>query len=137
MTQDLRELAEWLRPVGVTQERGLTRMRASVSYEVSRISSRIQKVLEDANVKLASVATSRTCRTGGSSGPLTALHVTSPLSCVGGVPTLPNCFPGIIFVRSQKQVDRRFAPLRFSKSCLQPTLCIARGIDCRDDTPTG
>ena len=36
--------------------RDLTRMRASLSQEASRISSRIQKVLEDANVKLASVA---------------------------------------------------------------------------------
>lgn len=32
-------------------------MRASLSQEASRISSRIQKVLEDANLKLASVAT--------------------------------------------------------------------------------
>ena len=32
-------------------------MRASLSQEASRIGSRIQKVLEDANVKLASVAT--------------------------------------------------------------------------------
>jgi hypothetical protein len=37
--------------------RDLTRMRASLSQESSRISSRIQKVLEDANIKLASVAT--------------------------------------------------------------------------------
>ena len=37
--------------------RDLTRMRASLSQEASRFSSRIQKVLEDANVKLASVAT--------------------------------------------------------------------------------
>jgi transposase len=37
--------------------RDLTRMRASLSQEASRISSRVQKVLEDANVKLASVAT--------------------------------------------------------------------------------
>jgi len=37
--------------------RALTRMRASLSEEASRISSRIQKVLEDANIKLASVAT--------------------------------------------------------------------------------
>jgi transposase len=37
--------------------RDLTRMRASLSQEASRIGSRIQKVLEDANVKLASVAT--------------------------------------------------------------------------------
>src|SRR5262249_13923479 len=37
--------------------RDLTRMQASLSQKASRISSRIQKVLEDANVKLASVAT--------------------------------------------------------------------------------
>jgi transposase len=37
--------------------RDLTRMRASLSQEASRIRSRMQKVLEDANVKLASVAT--------------------------------------------------------------------------------
>jgi len=37
--------------------RDLTRMRASLSQEASRLSSRIQKVLEDANLKLASVAT--------------------------------------------------------------------------------
>lgn len=37
--------------------RDLTRMRASLSKEASRISSRIQKVLEDANVKLGSGAT--------------------------------------------------------------------------------
>src|SRR5665213_1488056 len=38
--------------------RDLTSMRASLSQEASRISSRVQKVLEDANVKLASVACS-------------------------------------------------------------------------------
>jgi transposase len=37
--------------------RDLTRMRASLSQEASRISSRIRKVLEDAHLKLASVAT--------------------------------------------------------------------------------
>jgi transposase len=37
--------------------RDLTRMRASLSQEASRLSSRIQKVLEDANLKLASAAT--------------------------------------------------------------------------------
>src|SRR4249920_1756336 len=51
-----------LRPSYIPSEiirdlRDLTRMRASLSQEASRISSRIQKVLEDANVKLASVAT--------------------------------------------------------------------------------
>src|SRR5215471_8946147 len=44
--------------------RDLTRMRASLSQEASRISSRIQKVLEDANVKLASVATNALGKSG-------------------------------------------------------------------------
>jgi transposase len=44
--------------------RDLTRMRASLSEEASRIISRIQKVLEDANVKLASVATNALGKSG-------------------------------------------------------------------------
>ena len=44
--------------------RDLTRMRASLSQEASRISSRVQKVLEDANVKLASVATNTVGKSG-------------------------------------------------------------------------
>jgi transposase len=42
----------------------LTRSRASLSEEASRIVSRIQKVLEDANVKLASVATNTVGKSG-------------------------------------------------------------------------
>jgi transposase len=44
--------------------RDLTRMRVSLSQEASRISSRVQKVLEDANVKLASVATNTLGKSG-------------------------------------------------------------------------
>ena len=44
--------------------RDLTRMRTSLSQEASRISSRVQKVLEDANVKLASVATNTLGKSG-------------------------------------------------------------------------
>jgi transposase len=44
--------------------RDLTRLRASLSEEASRIVSRIQKVLEDANVKLASVATNTVGKSG-------------------------------------------------------------------------
>jgi transposase len=44
--------------------RDLTRMRASLSQEASRISSRIQKVLEDANIKLSSVATNTLGKSG-------------------------------------------------------------------------
>jgi transposase len=44
--------------------RDLTRMRASLSQEASRLSSRIQKVLEDANVKLASVASNALGKSG-------------------------------------------------------------------------
>lgn len=58
-----------LRPSYVPEEiirdlRDLTRMRASLSQEVSRLASRIQKVLEDANVKLASVATNALGKSG-------------------------------------------------------------------------
>jgi transposase len=44
--------------------RDLTRMRATLSQEASRISSRVHKVLEDANVKLASVATNTLGKSG-------------------------------------------------------------------------
>jgi transposase len=44
--------------------RDLTRARASSSEESSRVVSRIQKVLEDANVKLASVATNTVGKSG-------------------------------------------------------------------------
>src|ERR1700751_1292914 len=37
--------------------RDLTRYRGSLTQEINRIANRIQKVLEDANIKLASVAT--------------------------------------------------------------------------------
>ena len=37
--------------------RDLTRYRVSLTEEINRIANRIQKVLEDANIKLASVAT--------------------------------------------------------------------------------
>jgi hypothetical protein len=45
--------------VQIRDLRDLTRSRASLAEEASRIVSRIQKVLEDANVKLAGVATNR------------------------------------------------------------------------------
>src|ERR1700756_247012 len=44
--------------------RDLTRARATLSEEASRVVSRIQKVLEDANVKLASVATNTVGKSG-------------------------------------------------------------------------
>jgi len=45
-------------PPRPTQElRDLTRYRVSLAQEINRIANRIQKVLEDANIKLASVAT--------------------------------------------------------------------------------
>jgi transposase len=44
--------------------RDQTRMRASLSEEASRISSRIQKVLEDAKRRLASVATNALGKSG-------------------------------------------------------------------------
>ena len=44
--------------------RDLTRARTSLSQEHSRIASRIQKVLEDANLKLASVASNTLGKSG-------------------------------------------------------------------------
>src|SRR5262252_2530939 len=44
--------------------RDLTRTRASLTQESSRIASRIQKVLEDANIKLASVASDTLGKSG-------------------------------------------------------------------------
>ena len=44
-------------PQATRELRDLTRYRVSLSQEINRIANRIQKVLEDANIKLASVAT--------------------------------------------------------------------------------
>lgn len=44
--------------------RDLTRARASLSQEASRIGNRIQKVLEDANIKLSSVASNTLGKSG-------------------------------------------------------------------------
>ena len=44
-------------PTPIRELRDLTRYRASLAQEINRIANHIQKVLEDANIKLASVAT--------------------------------------------------------------------------------
>src|SRR5215472_15624917 len=44
-------------PPPIRELRDLTRYRVSLAQEINRIANRIQKVLEDANIKLASVAT--------------------------------------------------------------------------------
>ncbi len=51
-------------PVVIRDLRDLTRARTSLSQEHSRIASRIQKVLEDANIKLASVASNTLGKSG-------------------------------------------------------------------------
>jgi transposase len=48
--------SSYVPPEIIRDLRDLTRGRATLSQEASRIASRIQKVLEDANIKLASVA---------------------------------------------------------------------------------
>jgi transposase len=84
-TCELRELVAWLQefgvehvellqhgllrgsfipPVLIRDLRDLTRARTSLSQEHSRIASRIQKVLEDANIKLASVASNTLGKSG-------------------------------------------------------------------------
>lgn len=49
--------ASFVPPTPIRELRDLTRYRASLAQEINRIANRIQKVLEDPNVKLASVAT--------------------------------------------------------------------------------
>lgn len=49
--------ASFVPPTPIRELRDLTRYRASMAQENNRIANRIQKVLEDANIKLASVAT--------------------------------------------------------------------------------
>lgn len=44
-------------PQPIRELRDLTRYRVNLAQECNRIANRIQKVLEDANIKLASVAT--------------------------------------------------------------------------------
>jgi len=49
--------ASFVPPTSIRELRDLTRYRASLAQEINRIANRTQKVLEDANIKLASVAT--------------------------------------------------------------------------------
>ena len=49
--------ASFVPPTPTRELRDLRRYRASLTQEINRIANRIQKVLEDANIKLASVAT--------------------------------------------------------------------------------
>jgi len=49
--------ASFVPPTPIRELRDLTRYRASLAQEINRIANRIHKVLEDANIKLASVAT--------------------------------------------------------------------------------
>ena len=56
--------ASYIPSVLIRDLRDLTRARTSLSQEHSRIASRIQKVLEDANIKLASVASNTLGKSG-------------------------------------------------------------------------
>jgi transposase len=49
--------ASFVPPTPTRELRDLTRYRASLAQEINRIAKRVQKVLEDANIKLASLAT--------------------------------------------------------------------------------
>jgi transposase len=49
--------ASFVPPTPIRELRDLTRYRASLAQEINRIANRIQKMLEDANIKLAWVAT--------------------------------------------------------------------------------
>jgi len=49
--------ASFVPPTPTRELRDLTRYRASLAQEINRIANRVQQVLEDGNIKLASVAT--------------------------------------------------------------------------------
>jgi len=49
-------------PTPTRELRDLTRYRASLAQEINRIANRVQKVLEDANIKLASGTASKGMR---------------------------------------------------------------------------
>jgi hypothetical protein len=51
-------------PIPVRERRDRTRYRVSLAPECNRIANRVQKVLEDANTQLASVATDALCAAG-------------------------------------------------------------------------
>ena len=73
-TKDCQWIAELLKhgllrssfipPVAIRDLRDLTRARTSLAQEHSRIASRIQKVLEDANIKLSRVASNTLGKSG-------------------------------------------------------------------------
>src|SRR5262245_492885 len=56
--------SSYIPPEIVRDLRDLTRGRATLSQEASRLASRIQKVLEDANIKLSSVASNTLGKSG-------------------------------------------------------------------------
>jgi transposase len=56
--------SSYVPPEIIRDLRDLTRGRATLSQEASRIASRIQKVLEDANIKLSSVASNTLGKSG-------------------------------------------------------------------------
>ena len=56
--------SSYVPPEIIRDLRDLTRGRATLSQEASRLASRIQKVLEDANIKLSSVASNTLGKSG-------------------------------------------------------------------------
>ena len=75
-------------PLVIRDLRDLTRARTSLSQEHSRIASRIQKVLEDANLKLASVASN----TLGKSGTLNRGGTTEQMRLLQGLSHGPSLY---------------------------------------------
>jgi transposase len=111
----------------IRELRDVTRMRTSLSQESSRISSRIQKVLEDANVKLASVATDALGKSGramieaiiaGNDNPeeLAALAVGNLRA---KVPQLRMAMTGKIREHHRFLLDRLLHQLRFVEQEIQ------------------
>jgi transposase len=104
--------------------RDLTRTRATLTQESSRIASRIQKVLEDANIKLASVASDALGKSGQAMLAALIAGQTDPEQLAdlalgtlrGKIPQLRRALEGLIRDHHRFLLERLLVQWRFVES---------------------
>jgi len=104
--------------------RDLTRTRASLAQESSRISSRVQKVLEDANIKLASVASDALGKSGqamlaaliAGQGDAEQLADLARGTLRGKIPQLQRALEGLVRDHHRFLLERLLVQWRFVES---------------------
>jgi len=104
--------------------RDLTRTRATLTQESSRIASRIQKVLEDANIKLASVASDALGKSGQAMLAALIAGQTDPEQLAdlalgtlrGKIPQLRRALEGLIREHHRFLLERLLVQWRFVES---------------------